>query len=202
MPTTRLLSALRRPQHIRIPHAPLSSTLTPPSSRCYSATTTPPEDATPPYLQKIKAELKTAMRAKDTPRLSVVRAILSANVNASKTPKPIRTDADLVRLMRRLQKSAQDAIADAKAAGRDEIITKENEQVRILDEYIANSGVETFGEAQITKLIRYNLRTLRKDGLSDGAILGIMMGRMRAALQDKDVDWRLVERLFKEVTAQ
>ncbi|KAL7961774.1 Yqey-like domain-containing protein [Trichoderma compactum] len=168
------------------------------SPRFYSADA----DAPPPLLQKLKGDLKTAMRAKDAPRLSVLRAIMSANLNASKTTSPIRTDVQLVALIRKLQKSAQDAVADARAAGRDDLVQKENEQISILDEYIAGSGVQTLGEAEIKALITQAIEAANGAGKGGKSLMGEVMKRVNAALDGKDVDKKSVAALVKELTSQ
>ncbi|KAL6830266.1 YjgF-like protein [Trichoderma camerunense] len=162
------------------------------SPRFYSADA----DAPPPLLQKLKGDLKTAMRAKDAPRLSVLRAIMSANLNASKTTSPIRTDVQLVALIRKLQKSAQDAVADAQAAGRDDLVQKENEQISILDEYIAGSGVQTLGEAEIKVLISQAIEAANGAGKGGKSLMGEVMKRVNAALEGKDVDKKSVAALL------
>ncbi|PTB45055.1 hypothetical protein M441DRAFT_64741 [Trichoderma asperellum CBS 433.97] len=154
------------------------------ASRFYSADA----DAPPPLLQKLKGELKTAMRAKDAPRLSVLRSIMSANLNASKTSSPIRTDVQLVALIRKLQKSAQDAVADAQAAGRDDLVEKENQQISILDEYVAGSGVQSLGEAEIKALINEAIEAAKGAGTAGKSLMGDVMKRVNAALEGKDVD--------------
>ncbi|KAG6002999.1 hypothetical protein E4U21_002474 [Claviceps maximensis] len=200
-PTTLVLSALRTSPRSRIPRASLRlpSALMQPAPRCYSTTT---EDAPPPFLQKIKADLKTAMRAKDAPRLAVVRAILSANLNASKTASPVRTDVQLVALIRRIQKSAQDAVADAEAAGRTDLVDKENDQLRILDEYLAGSGVQTLGEAELKTLIQDAIEASKTAGTATKSLMGDVMKRLAGALEGKDVDRKAVASMVKELAGQ
>ncbi|KAG5948218.1 hypothetical protein E4U59_002019 [Claviceps monticola] len=195
-----MLSALRTSQHSCISRIPFSSILMQRASRCYSTTTT--EDAPPPFLQKIKADLKTAMRAKDTPRLSVLRAILSANLNASKTASPIQTDVQLVALIRRIQKSAQDAVEDAKTAGRDDLVNKEMEQVRIMDEYIAGSGVQTLGEAELKTLAQDAIEASKAAGTATKFAVGDVMKRLAGALEGKDVDRKALAAMVKELVGQ
>ncbi|RFU77381.1 aspartyl glutamyl-trna amidotransferase subunit b-related [Trichoderma arundinaceum] len=193
-----LLAALRcaRQAPLRLPRA---QCLSRPSSRFYSTTDA---DAPPPLLQKLKGDLKTAMRAKDAPRLSVLRSIMSANLNASKTSSPIRTDVQLVALIRKLQKSAQDAVADAQAAGRDDLVQKESQQISILDEYIAGSGVQTLGEAEIKALINEAIEAAKAAGAAGKSLLGDVMKRVNGALEGKDVDKKSVAALVKELTSQ
>ncbi|KAL7816619.1 hypothetical protein V8C26DRAFT_428867 [Trichoderma gracile] len=167
-------------------------------SRFYSADADAPP---PPLLQKLKGELKAAMRAKDAPRLSVLRSIMSANLNASKTASPIRTDVQLVALIRKLQKSAQDAVADAQTAGRDDLVQKENQQIAILDEYIAASGVQTIGEAEIRVLINEAIEAAKGAGAAGKSLMGDVMKRVNSALEGKDVDRKSVAALVKELTS-
>lgn len=163
--------------------------------RFYSTST---EDAPPPLLQKLKGDLKTAMRAKDAPRLAVLRAIMSANLNASKTASPIRTDVQLVALMRKLQKTAQDSMLDAKNAGRDDLVDKELEQIRVYDEYVAGSGVQTIGEAELKVMVQEAVDALKTAGTASKSLMGEVMKRLSASLEGKDVDKKELSKLIQE----
>ncbi|KAK5998696.1 Altered inheritance of mitochondria protein 41 [Cladobotryum mycophilum] len=176
-------------------------------SRCISAVPTyrfysTSDDAPPPLLQKLKGDLKTAMRAKDAPRLSVLRAIMSANLNASKTSSPIRTDVQLVALIRKLQKSSQDAVADAQAASREDLVDKENQQLQILEEYVAGSGIQTLGEAELRVLIQNAIEASKSAGTAGKSLLGDVMKRISGSLEGKDVDRKSIANLVKELTSQ
>ncbi|KAM0513854.1 hypothetical protein ACHAPE_007455 [Trichoderma viride] len=196
-----LLAALRCSRQAPLRLSPAQCLSRPASAaRFYSADAD--ADVPPPLFQKLKGELKTAMRAKDAPRLSVLRAIMSANLNASKTSSPIRTDVQLVALIRKLQKSAQDAVADAKAAGRDDLVDKENQQMAILDEYVAGSGVQSLGEAEIKALINEAVEAAKGAGAAGKSLMGDVMKRVNAALEGKDVDKKSVAALVKELTSQ
>ena len=165
-------------------------------SRFYS---TDAADVPPPLLGKLKADLKTAMRAKDAPRLSVLRAIMSANLNASKTSSPIRTDVQLVALIRKIQKGAIDAAAEAKAAGREDIVQKEEEQIKVLEEYVANSGVQTLGEAELKAMVQEAVDASKAAGVQAKAIIGDVMKRLSGALQGKDVDKKELSKMVKDL---
>lgn len=132
------------------------------------------------------------MRAKDAPRLSVLRAIMSASLNASKTSSPVRTDVQLVALMRRIQKSVQDAAADAENAGRDDLVRKEADQLRVLDEYLAGSGVRTVDEAELRSLVHEAVEASRGAGTATKSLVGDVMKRLAVALEGKDVDRKAV----------
>ncbi|KAJ6447125.1 Aspartyl/glutamyl-tRNA amidotransferase subunit B-related protein [Purpureocillium lavendulum] len=207
-PSTRLLAAMRWSQALAsrtitttatTRHAAPARRQTIQAARPYSSTT---DDAPPPFLQKLKADLKTAMRAKDAPRLAVLRAIMSANLNASKTATPIRTDVQLVALIRKIQKSALDSAADARAAGRQDLVDKEEEQARILDAYLADSGVRTLGEAELRALVQDAVDASKQAGTAAKSLMGDVMKRLAGALEGKDVDRKQVASLVKELTGQ
>ncbi|KAJ4270073.1 hypothetical protein NW762_001746 [Fusarium torreyae] len=166
--------------------------------RFYSTST---DDAPPPLLSKLKADLKTAMRAKDAPRLTVLRAIMSANLNASKTSTPIKTDVQLVALIRKIQKSSADAAAEAKAANREDLVQKEEEQIKVLEEYIANSGVESLTEAQLKALVQDAVEASKAAGVQAKSVMGDVMKRLSGALEGKDVDRKELAKMVKELTS-
>lgn len=197
-PAMRLARVLRSSQLAqpmrRLPTVQLRT-----ACRAYS---TDAEDAPPPLLSKLKGDLKTAMRAKDAPRLQVLRAVISANLNASKTSSPIRTDAQLVGLLRKLQQAGKDSMADAKAAGREDLVEKEQQQISILDEYVASSGVQSLGEAELKAMVQDAIDASKSAGTATKSIMGDVMKRMAGALEGKDVDRKALGKMVGEMTKQ
>ncbi|PKS08896.1 hypothetical protein jhhlp_003509 [Lomentospora prolificans] len=153
----------------------------------------------PPFLQKLKGDLKTAMRAKDTQRLSVLRAIMSATLNASKGPTPIRTDVQLVALLRKTQKSSLDAAKEFRDAGREDLAQKEEEQAQILEEYAANSGVQTLGETELKSMIAEAVESAKSAGVASKALVGDVMKRLAGALEGKDVDRKELANMVRQM---
>ncbi|KAH6996113.1 hypothetical protein BKA56DRAFT_570607 [Ilyonectria sp. MPI-CAGE-AT-0026] len=190
-PSMQLLRALRAPRP--------GNSLRTPANRAYRFYST--DDAPPPLLSKLKAELKTAMRAKDVPRLAVLRAIMSANLNASKTSSPIRTDIQLVALIRKIQKSSMDAVTEAKAAGREDLVQKEEDQIKVLEDYVAGSGVQTLGEAELKALVKEAVEASKAAGINVKSLMGDVMKRLSGALEGKDVDKKEIAKMVKELTA-
>lgn len=157
--------------------------------------------AVPPLLAKLKGDLKTAMRAKDAPRLSVLRAVLAANLNASKTASPIRTDVQLVALMRSIQKGHEESAAEAKTAGREDLVEKETLQIGVLESYLAESGVQTLGEAEIKAAVEEAIKGASEAGIAGKALVGDVMKRLKGLFEGKDVDRKAVANLVKDLTS-
>lgn len=187
--TQRLQAVLRR----RAPTTLSSPKLF--TGRPYSTADNPP-----PLLQKLKGDLKTAMRAKDAPRLSVLRAILSTTLNASKTANPIRTDAQLVSLLRKTQRSSLDAAKEFKGAGREDLAGKEEEQAGILDEYISGSGIQVLGEEELKALVGEAIEGAKAAGVAPKAIVGDVMKRLAVALDGKDVDRKQLSNMVRQMS--
>ncbi|KAK1641146.1 Yqey-like protein-domain-containing protein [Colletotrichum phormii] len=184
--SVRLFQALR-------PMVPGRATPLRTTIRLYSDAT----PVTPKLLATLKTDLKTAMRAKDAPRLSVLRSVLSATNNAAKTDSPIATDAQLVALLRKTQRATQDAATQFRAAGRDDLADKEDTQAKVMAEYIASSGVVTVTEADVRVLIQKAV----EDSVAAGKTgLGEVMKLINKATQDKDleVEKKRVAELVKE----
>ncbi|TGZ81492.1 hypothetical protein EX30DRAFT_292455, partial [Ascodesmis nigricans] len=80
-------------------------------------------------------DLKASMRSKNRARLDVVKAILAQITNASKTPEPVKTDIDILQLINRARKNADESIREAHRAKRPDIVEKEKEAKKIYDEF-------------------------------------------------------------------
>lgn len=156
--------------------------------------------ASAPLYAKLKGDLKTAMRAKDAPRLAVLRAVLAAVLNASKTSQPIETDAQLVALLRKTARTAQEAADQFRAAGRGDLVEKEESQIRILEEYVAESGVQSVDEAELKDMVLAVQSELAAEGVD--AKMGEVMKRLLGPggrLDGKDVEKTTVAKIVKEV---
>jgi uncharacterized protein len=169
------------------------------TSRLYSSDAAPP---TPPLLQKLKGDLKTAMRAKDAARLSVLRSVLAATLNASKTDAPITTDAKLVDLLRRTARVSQGALEEFKAAGRDDLVEKEQGQITILEEYVASSGLEDVGTDELTTIVEGVVTALTAEGTTTKVLQGPLMKTLMAPdgpLAGKTFDKAELNKIAKRV---
>lgn len=136
------------------------------------------------------------MRAKDAARLTAIRSVLSATLNASKTANPIRTDAQLVALLRKTQRASDDAGAEFAAAGRQDLVDKERAQAAVLEEYIAGSGIEELSEDQ--------LRAAVADAVAAAGVHAKMGDLMKTLLgpggplEGKDVEKAQVAKMVRE----
>ncbi|KAK3318383.1 Yqey-like protein-domain-containing protein [Apodospora peruviana] len=163
--------------------------------RAYSS-----EPAPPPLLAKMKGDLKAAMRAKDATRLAVLRAILAATLNASKTASPIKTDAQLVALLRKTARASQEAVDGFRNAGREDLVEKEDAQIKVLLEYVSESGITSVDEAALREMATQS----KVDIVADGANVNVgeLMKRLLAPggpLEGKYFEKATLAKIAKEV---
>lgn len=176
-----------------------------PHVRFYSAP--PSADAPPapsPLLARLKGDLKTAMRAKDAARLAVLRSVLAAVTNASKTARPVATDAQLVALLQKTARASEDATAEFRGAGRADLVDKEQRQIDILREYVAASGVAVADAGELQSAVEAVVADLTREAGGAKPKLGDVMKALLAPggpLEGKTVEKADLARVVKDVVA-
>jgi len=89
--------------------------------------------------EKIDADLKEAMRSKDAERLSVMRMVKSALMNAAIEMQGARAqlpDPDAIAVIRKQVKQREDSIEGFEKGGRPELAAKERREIELLTEYL------------------------------------------------------------------
>src|SRR5437763_3385430 len=125
--------------------------------------------------ERIEADLKDAMRAKEATKLSVLRGLKSALKYAAIE----KADADLddaaaVQVIRKQVKQRQDSIESFEKGGRPELAAKEKEELSILQSYLP----QAMSADEISKIVR---ETIAEVGASSKVQMGVVM----KALQGK-----------------
>ena len=145
--------------------------------------------------ERINADLKTAMLAKDEVGLRGIRAIKSA-ILIAKTEKgsdgTISAEKE-VQMLQKLLKQRIDSIADFEKANRPDLIAKEKEEVAIIEKYLPAMMSEEEVRAIITKIIAETGATSQKE-------MGKVMGAASKQLAGK-ADNKLVADLVKSLLA-
>lgn len=145
-------------------------------------------------VKSLKSELMAAMRAKDKPRLTVLRALLADITNASKTTKPVDDDAALYSLLTKQIKASSAAVEEFAHAKRDDLVEKERGQMTILRgfleqiEIVPEETVRQFAEEAVAE--------------TEGEVKsGALMGKVMKKLEGKPADMAMVRRVLEEVAA-
>jgi hypothetical protein len=121
--------------------------------------------------QKIDADLKDAMRAKDAARLGVLRMLKSALKYAAIEKAGAEgelDDTEATQVIRKQVKQRQDSIESFEKGGRAELAAKEKSEIAILQQYLP----ATMGAEEISRLVR---ETIAETGATSRAQMGVVM---------------------------
>ena len=139
---------------------------------------------------KIAADMKAAMLAKDAPRLSTLRMLKSA-VDYYKLEKKQEnlTDADVTAVIKKQIKQRQDSIEGSEKGGRTDLADKEKAELAILKSYLP----EELAPAQLEEIVKATIAEL-------GATTKAEMGKVMKAVQAKTAG-RADNRLVSQIVA-
>ena len=140
---------------------------------------------------QINADLKSAMLAKDTLRLSTLRMLKSA-VEYAKIEKKQEAlpDADVVAVIKKQVKQRQDSIESFDKGGRADLADKEKAELAILKSYLPAE----LAEAELTAIVAAVIAEL-------GARTKADMGKVMKAVQAK-VAGRADNRLVSQIVGR
>lgn len=122
-------------------------------------------------LLKIKNDMKVAMRQKDKNRLNVLKGLVSDYTNASKTAKPIRTDIQMLSMLRKKSENAKNNAQGFQAASRQDLVDKEQAEAAVLDEYAGT--VQTISNEDIEAAVKSVIEDMnaKQEKLDKGTVL-------------------------------
>ena len=126
--------------------------------------------------ERIDADLKDAMRAKDATRLSVLRMLKAALKNAAieKSGADAQlNDAEAAQVIRKQVKQRQDSIESFEKGGRAELAAKEKEELSILRSYLP----QAMSPEELSKMVR---ETIAEVGATSRAQMGAVMKALQA----------------------
>ena len=118
--------------------------------------------------------MKSAMRAKDSARLSTVRLILSAIKQREVDERIELTDADVLSVLEKMLKQRRESIAQFEKASRQDLADKEKAEVEVLSGYLPKQ----MSDAEVQKEIDSVISETGAAGAKD-------MGKVMAALKPR-----------------
>ncbi len=85
---------------------------------------------------RITDDMKSAMRAKDAPRLLTIRGLLAALKQREVDERIVLDDAAVVAIVDKLVKQRKDSIEQFTAGGRQDLVDKEAAELQVLEGYL------------------------------------------------------------------
>lgn len=142
---------------------------------------------------RIKDEIKTALRAREALRLSVLRSMLAAFVNelvaTKRTPQGELTDEEALAVIARLARQRKDSIEQFRAGGREDLVTIEEAELRVLETYLPQQMPrEEIERITREKMAGLNIATKENAGTLMKALMAELKGRADGAVVKGVVD--------------
>jgi uncharacterized protein len=142
------------------------------------------------FLERINSDLLTAMKNKESERLSTLRMVKTAIKNREIEKMASLTDEEAIKILQSLVKQRRDSIEQYQQGGRPELAEKEAAEIKIIEEYLPAA----LDEAAITKIVE---EAIAQTGANSMKELGNVMKAVMARLAGQTVDGKVVNQMVK-----
>ena len=127
---------------------------------------------------RITAEMKDAMRARESARLSTLRLLLAAIKQREIDERKTLSDAEVVAVIDRMVRQRREAIAQFVAGNRPDLANAERAEITILETYLP----QAMTDGEVDAAIDEALREARGAGAVGPALMGKVMGALKPKL--------------------
>ncbi len=140
--------------------------------------------------EKILEDVKSAMKNKEADRLSAVRFLQSAIKYREIELRPNAiTEQDILGVIRKLVKQRKDSIAEFEKAQRQDLVAKENFELKVLEAYLP----QQMSADDVTKIVSEVIQSLNATSIKQmGAVIKEVMARTAG-----QADGKMISELVK-----
>ena len=119
--------------------------------------------------------MKTAMRARDSARLSTIRLILAAIKQREVDERIQLTDADVLSVLEKMIKQRRESIAQFEKASRNDLADAEKFEIGVLSAYLP----QQMGEAELAQAVAAAVAESAASGIKDmGKVMALLKPRL------------------------
>jgi uncharacterized protein YqeY len=119
--------------------------------------------------------MKTAMRAKDSARLSTVRLLLAALKQREVDERIVLTDADVLSAIEKMIKQRRESIVQYEKAARKDLADVEKFEIDVLSAYLP----QQMGEAELAQAVAAAVAESGASGIKDmGKVMALLKPRL------------------------
>lgn len=141
--------------------------------------------------EQLFADLKTAMKEKDTIKKDTIQLIRSGVLQIEKDSKVELDDEGVIEVISKQLKSRRDSLPDYEKSGRQDLIEKLNKEIEVLLSYLP----EQLSEDEIQKIVE---DAIAQTGASTIKDMGKVMGIVTAKAKGR-ADMKIVGGLVKKM---
>ena len=126
-----------------------------------------------PIIDDVTSQMKDAMRAKDKIRLTALRGIRAAFIEALKADgSETLADEKCIPILRRLEKQRKESIAAYEAGGREDLAAPERGELAVIEDFLPSLA----DEATTTTWVQTAIEAAGATGPQDmGKVMGALM---------------------------
>lgn len=147
--------------------------------------------------ERLDSDLKTAMKAGDSLKVSVIRLSRSAIRNAEIAKGAPLTEDEIIQVLSKETKQRRDSIDQFQRAGRTDLVDKETAELHILSEYLPAQ----LSEDEIISIAQEVISEVHATSKADkGKVMGVVMQKTRGRADGKLVN-QIVERMIENTSA-
>ncbi len=140
---------------------------------------------------KIKADIKEAMRAKDTARRDTLRNLSAAIKQVEVDERKELSDSEIEAILTKYAKQREDALAQFKAAGREDLVAKEEAELKIVKSYLP----EPLSDEELRALVEDIIKEVGATSMKD---MGKIMGAIKSKAGSR-ADGSKVNKIVKDI---
>ncbi|OGT06229.1 MAG: glutamyl-tRNA amidotransferase [Gammaproteobacteria bacterium GWF2_41_13] len=142
--------------------------------------------------RRLQDDMKEAMRARDQKRLDVIRFVLAAIKQKEIDERIVLDDNQTTAILEKFVKQRKDALEQFKAAGRDDLVAKENFELELVRAYLP----EPLSMEQVSVLIEQAMKEVGAVSVRDmGKVMTILKPKLQGRADMGVVGAKIKERL-------
>lgn len=143
-------------------------------------------------LARFDEDLKRAMKASESTKVSVLRMLKAALKNRQIEEGRELTDDETIKVVSNLVKRGRDSVEQFSKAGRADLVKKEEDEIAVLQSYLP----EQLGSEDLDRIIKEAIRESSAMSAQDmGKVMRILMPKIKGIADGKYVNNRVKELL-------
>ena len=126
--------------------------------------------------QKLKTELNTALKNRESIKVSVLRMLASEIHNAEINKKRELSEEEITGVLMTSAKKHRDSISQFESAGREDLTAREKKELEIIQSYLP----ESLGEQELLELIKNAVEEAQASSPADfGKVMRALMPKIK-----------------------
>ncbi|MCK5716958.1 MAG: GatB/YqeY domain-containing protein [Thiomargarita sp.] len=142
--------------------------------------------------QRITDDMKSAMRAKDKPRLGIIRLIRAAIKQKEIDERISLDDTQVIAVLDKMMKQRRDSLAQYEKANRQDLVDQEAFELKIIQSYMP----QPLSDSELADLIDSTLSATGASSIKDlGKVIGILKPKVQGRVDMRALSATLKQRL-------